>query len=424
MKKIRVLVFPCGSEGASEIHQALRYSLHVDLYGASSIDDHGRFLFANYFGNLPNIADPAFDAAWIRLLSELQIDLVFATHDTVHTYLSERAAAMGFHLVNGDPDTSRVTRRKSLTYQALADLPATPSVYADPADVAHWPAAIKPDCGQGGQGFSIAHTASEAQAAMARIEDPLLVEYLPGQELSVDCFTSFTKELIWIGPRTRERVRAGITMRSELLEASAELREIAHGINARLSMRGPWFFQVKKDFSGHWKLLEVSCRVASTTAAARARGVNLPLMAVQDFMGRRLQTLDHRFVQVIDRNITTKARLEFHYDKIFIDLDDTLIIDGAAVPRAMAFVYQEHAKGKEIFLITRHAGDVETTLHRTHIPPSLFKKIIHLQNEESKADFIEPHSIFIDNAFLERLDVAKKQAIPVLDVDALEFFIN
>lgn len=424
MKKIRVLVFPCGSEGASEIYQALRYSLHVDLYGASSVEDHGQFLFGNYFGGLPNIADPAFDACWSNLLSELQINLVFATHDTVHTYLSERAAAMGFHLINGDPHTSRVTRRKSLTYKALADLPAAPSVYATPADVARWPAAIKPDCGQGGQGFRIVRTASEARTAMACIEEPVLVEYLPGQELSVDCFTDYTKELIWIGPRTRERVRAGITMRSELLEVSAELREIAHGINARMSMRGPWFFQVKKDFSGRWKLLEVSCRVASTTAAARARGVNLPLMAVQDFMGRRLQTIDHSFVRLIDRNITTKARLEFHYDKIFIDLDDTLIIDGAAVPRAMAFVYQEHAKGNEIFLITRHAGDVETTLRRTHIPPSLFKKIIHLQNEESKADFIEPHSIFIDNAFLERLDVARKRAIPVLDVDALEFFIN
>lgn len=424
MKKIRILVFPCGSESASEIHQALRYSLHVELFGASSVDDHGQFRFSNYFGGLPNIADSEFDLTWKKLLAEHRIDMVFATHDTVHAYLSERSASMGFYLVNGDPYTSRITRRKSLTYQALSDLPVTPSVYADTADVVRWPAAIKPDCGQGGQGFSIVRTASEARTAMANITDPLLLEYLPGEELSVDCFTSFSKELIWIGPRTRERVRAGITMRSTLLEATAELGAIAESINTRLPMRGPWFFQVKKDFFGHWKLLEVSCRVASTTAAARARGINLPLMAVQDFMGRKLLALSHSFVQLIDRNIATRARLDFEYDNVFIDLDDTLIIDGAAVPRAMAFVYQEHAKGKKIFLITRHAGDVETTLRHKHIPPSLFKKIFHLTNEESKADFIEQNSIFIDNAFLERLDVAKKKAIPVLDVDALEFFTN
>jgi hypothetical protein len=44
-RRTRVLVFPCGAETATEIHQALRYSLHVELFGASSVDDHGRFRF-------------------------------------------------------------------------------------------------------------------------------------------------------------------------------------------------------------------------------------------------------------------------------------------------------------------------------------------------------------------------------------------
>ncbi|MEK7317922.1 MAG: carbamoyl-phosphate synthase large subunit, partial [Pseudomonadota bacterium] len=72
-KKLRVLVFPCGSENAAEIHQALRYSLHVELFGASSVDDHGRFRFERYVGGLPKISDAEFDSTFSRLLVELDI---------------------------------------------------------------------------------------------------------------------------------------------------------------------------------------------------------------------------------------------------------------------------------------------------------------------------------------------------------------
>ena len=94
---VNVLVFPCGSENASEIHQALMHSIHVRLFGASSVDDHGRQLFDSYNGNLPRIDDERFDQAFAALLDDWQIDLVFATHDTVQAYLSERVERFAWH---------------------------------------------------------------------------------------------------------------------------------------------------------------------------------------------------------------------------------------------------------------------------------------------------------------------------------------
>jgi hypothetical protein len=63
-------------------------------------------------------------------------------------------------------------------------------------------------------------------------------------------------------------------MRTALLATSDDVPEIATHINAELTLRGPWFFQLKPDSRGGWKLLEISCRVAGSVVAQRARGVS------------------------------------------------------------------------------------------------------------------------------------------------------
>lgn len=421
MARINVLVFPCGSENASEIHQALTHSVHVNLYGASSVDDHGRFLFAHYAGDLPRINADDFDDAFGRLLDQWNIQLVFATHDTVQDYLASRAHRWDVTLVNGDPQAARLSRYKSLTYELFADQRWSPKVYADVAAIDRWPAIVKPDLGQGGQGVSVVETPEQAGVALGQVQAPLLVEYLPGEEITVDCFSDRKSRLVWVGPRTRERVRAGIAMRCRALDMSPEIHDIATLINDRIKLRGPWFFQLKKDRDNRWKLLEVSCRVAGAMVTQRARGVNLPLMAVQDFMGRDVSALPVSDITLIERRIMTLAELPDDFDKVYIDLDETVIMNGKAIPSTLFFLYRMFARGKQLILVTRHAGDPERALAEARIDPNLFAEIIHIQEGQKKSAYIHRRSIFIDNHFPERLDVATTCGIPVFDVDALEF---
>ncbi|MNJ22583.1 carbamoyl phosphate synthase-like protein [compost metagenome] len=419
---INVLIFPCGAENAVEIHQALAHSIHVNLFGASGVDDHGRHVFENYCGDLPRINEANFDQAFTELLNAWRIQVVFATHDTVQAYLAPRAEVMGITLINGDPHTAATARRKSLTYELLADQPWTPTVYLTPADVEHWPVVIKPDLGQGGQSVCVAQDATEAESALRLVDQPLLVEYLPGEEITVDCFSDFQRELVWVGPRTRERVRAGISMRCHYLPDDPQIRRIAEHINMSLVLRGPWFFQLKKDRQGQWKLLEISCRVAGSMVAQRARGVNLPLMAIHDVMHRKVGALPQNNVSLIERRILTVMQLDYTYDTVYIDFDETLIMHGKAIPSALHFLYRMQARGKQLVLITRHAGNLEQAMTHARIAPNLFDRIIHIRDASKKSAYIEGNAIFIDNHFPERLDVARHCDIPVFDVDALELF--
>ncbi len=419
MRRIKVLVLPCGSEVGLEIAEALGRSLHVELYGASSRDDHGRMSFTRY-AELPNISDTQFDARFTELLVRWGIDLVFATHDSVMAYLAPRLPAWGVHLVNGDPHSAQTARSKLATYAQLAGEPWLPRLFGSLDEVEAWPVLLKPDQGQGGQGVTLASDRAAAEAALAVLEQPLICEYLPGEELTVDCFSDRRGRLLYVGPRSRERIMGGIATRSRRLLISDEIRQIAATIHQRLKLRGPWFFQLKRDAAGQFKLLEVSCRLSSGSVVQRAAGVNLPLMAVQDYMERDLTVLAEPRMTLVERRLVSHAELTHDFDTAYLDFDDTLVCAGHANPHAMRFAYRLVEMGKRLILLTRHEGDLRAALAEARITESLFDRIIHLRAGEAKSSVIEGAAIFVDNHFPERMDVARNCGIPVFDVDALE----
>ena len=56
---------------------------------------------------------------------------------------------------------------------------------------------------------------------------------------------------------------------------------------------------------------------------------------------------------------------------------------------------------------------------------NLFDEIIFLNNEDSKADHVDPeNSIFIDDSFSERKSVFDKHKIPTFDCSMLELLID
>src|SRR5690606_27105214 len=184
-------------ENASEIYESLRYSLHVKLFGASSVEDHGRFRYDNYIGNMPNISSPDFDSRFISLLNENKIDVVFATHDTVVEYLATLNRKLPAYVVNSDANTAALLRSKRSTYRYFANHDWCPQVFDDPDLVSQWPIIAKPDRGQGAQGVELVYTIDRAHYLISTEPTTVLVEYLPGEELTIDCFTDRNRRLVW-----------------------------------------------------------------------------------------------------------------------------------------------------------------------------------------------------------------------------------
>jgi hypothetical protein len=427
-EKVRALVFPAGSEIGLEIHASLKYSHHVELYGASGKSDHASFVYEPYhYHEDPElyVDRPDFIERLNALVSRWGIRYIYPTHDTVACFLAEHAHRIDAVVVSSPAETNRIARSKSLTYRRFEQLVTCPRVYRAGEMPTAYPVFIKPDQGQGGKGASVVHSAEELAFHLARGSDLLVTEYLPGDELSVDCFTDYSGTLLFVGPRTRDRVQMGISFRSASVPLTEEIRGFAEAINRELRMDGAWFFQVKRDAEGQYKLLEFAPRQASTMGLYRHAGVNFALLSLFNAMRLPVEVEANEYGIVLDRCLYNRFKASLSFTRAYIDFDDTIIADGRVHERVMAFLYQCRNRGVRLVLLTKHRYDLATALFAHAISPALFESIIQLGQEDEKWRAIDPeHAIFIDNCWHDRKAVRQNLGIPVFDVDSVECLLR
>lgn len=423
-----VLVFPCGSEIGLEIHNSLKYAKGVKLIGASSVPDHGKFVYRNYVQIESSVGDEGFLAELRSVVSAESIDFIFPAFDTLIEALAGLSPADlgGATVIGSAAETNLITRYKSRTYEALRPHRFVPDTFnVDSVSESDFPVFLKPDSGYGSRGIAIAATVSQLREKLDADPHLIAVEYLPGPEYTVDCFTDRHGALRFVGPRIRQRIKNGIAVSSSTIELTDEIQGIAERINETLSFRGQWFFQVKESRDGQLKLLEIGPRVAGTMNLYRNRGVNLPLLSLLDRQGFDVEILDNGFEATVDRALINRHELRFEYSTVYIDFDDTLTLGDHVNTKVLAYLYQARNTGKEIILLTRHANELDNTLHKMAISKTLFTSIIHITDGTPKSRFIDQSdAVFIDDSFAERLDVATHTKAKVFDVDGVESLLD
>ena len=90
-----------------------------------------------------------------------------------------------------------------------------------------FPVFLKPDIGQGSKGTVLVQCAEEMNFYLDNNRSLLVLEYLPGTEYTVDCFTDRNGELKFVGARERARVANGISVNSRKVMNDDEFIQIA-----------------------------------------------------------------------------------------------------------------------------------------------------------------------------------------------------
>lgn len=428
MKK-RVLVYPCGTEIGLEIFRAVEHSIHFELVGGSSSYDHGRFVYSQHIDNLPFITDSSDAEEIIRfdeMIRDQNIDFIYPAMDGIIYKFSEFRHLLKPIVIAPDFNTASITRSKSKTYDLLKSAMNIPRCYHFDDMNLEFPLFIKPDVGQGSVNTKRVNNQEDLNRFCMDMDPSgmLLLEYLPGEEYTVDCFTNNDGKLIYAGGRTRKRVKGGISVNA-IGEKNPELLRLAEIINSKLNQKGGWFFQVKKNIDGDFSLLEVASRIAGTSSYTRNLGINLPLLTLHLFNGNHIdQVLVNEYEIELDRALYNRFVSNIKYDKVFIDFDDTIIVNGNVNLQMIMFIYQCINEQIPIILITRHAGDLEENLRKFHLQ-GVFDQVIHIGSDDEKYLYIDtPQSIFIDDSYGERAKVKKHTGIHVFDTHMMECLIK
>ena len=418
-----VLVFPGGTEIGLEIGASLRDCKNVRLFSAAiDVSNHASFYFSRHF-TLPGIHEPG----WVDRLNELierhAIDYIFPAYDDIISALSENAARLKCKVVTSPAETCRITRSKSLTYQHFAGVVPVPRMYASCDEVDRYPVFVKPDRGQGSRDTFTVANEERLRMIMKQYPQSLILECLPGAEYTIDCFSDRDAGLLYCSGRVRTRTRSGISMSSRVVRDEA-FAQFANGISSRLQFHGAWFFQLKKDGAGSFKLLEAAPRIAGTMALNRVLGVNFPLLSLYEQERIPVTILTNPVEVEIDRALVNRYRHSLQFNTAYVDLDDTLIVNGQVNWRLAGFLYQCINRGIKIVLVTRHAHDVAQTLRQFRLS-ELFDKVIHVVPPACKSDYIqEKDAILIDDSFSERRAAVDRHGIPTFDCSMLEMLLD
>jgi hypothetical protein len=427
MKNVNVLVYPADTEIALEINNALKYNKAIQLSGASPTSHHGRLVYQPF---IPYVAGPTENPDFLddfnQLLQQHQIDFIFPGSDDLALYFCEHAADLLADVIGSDLTTTRIARSKRATYDFLAAEAFLPRYYTQADEVDQFPVFVKPVIGAGSFGAEVIANAAALQKKLADGQDYLISEYLPGKEYTIDCFTDRHGQLRFSGCRERCRTRNGITVSTHSQPLPPEVARIAQRLNQLLQFRGVWFFQVKENQAGDYRLMEIATRVAGTMCLYRNQGINLPLLSIHDRLGEPITIQQNQFDLTVDRALSNKFQLQLDYQTVLIDFDDTITRGQQVNPLMMYLLYQFQNEGKTIILVTRHAGNITETLTQLHIAPSLFQQIHHLKANEAKGILAQqyPNPIFIDDSFGERQNVLDLAGCPVFDTSALESLMH
>jgi hypothetical protein len=419
---LNVLIFPAGSGVSKEIFDSLKYNRCINLVGIDSDEKNfAYYQFENLILGAPFVKDEEKTVNFIKdIVKKYNIDCIFPAFDSIIVFLKKYEHEIGVKIISSPLKTCNICFSKKKTYELLKDDINVPSIY-NYNEITSFPVFIKPECGYGSRDSLKINNTKELDFYNSTINNNIICEYLPGQEYTVDCFTSKLNGLIYCEARIREKTVNGLSILSRHVSLP-EIRKIGETISKKLEFIGSWFFQVKYNNNNELTLLEIAPRIPGAACLHRNKGVNFPLLSIYEHFGNSIDSiLTNEYDISCYKCFENRFKLSIDYDTVYVDLDDTIIIKGKVNTKIIQYLYYIKNINKKIILITRNK-EPHTYLEKFYININLFDEIIKVGIKDKKSDYIKTgtKSIFIDDSYTERLDVLNINKIHVFTCDMIE----
>ena len=403
------LIFPGGTENGLEIKRSLEQKKNINIFSvADSKDDNSFFYYDNSF-LLPNVSDSSCIDELNDLIIKYSIDFIFPANSLVIDFLVKNRDKVKCQILLTNSESIKITRDKLKTYNLFNSKDWCPKFYTNLAEIESedFPLFLKPKSSYGSKGILKINCLNDLKDI--DLTSNVLAEYLPGDEVTVECFSNLNGKLIYSKARTRKRIRMGTSLFSDSNFTKDDIHDfdnIAQSISESIKIEGLWFFQLKKSASNKFKLLEVECRVAGSMAYSRSNNVNLPYLQYLLFNSGNVQINPNKidFFQSRSLDLVYKTKLKLKLKFLYIDLDETIIVNNKINNYMINIIIKAINKNIKVVLITKSLETNLTNYLKSKRIYDLFDDIIHLSEKEDKYKYMTNDGIFIDNSFTQRND--------------------
>ncbi|HYK89521.1 MAG TPA: ATP-grasp domain-containing protein [Acidobacteriota bacterium] len=204
---------------------------------------------------------------------------------------AESFLATGVRVAISSHDTCTICNDKYLTAQFLSEhaIPCARTWTPEQLDIPNltYPLFLKPRSGRGSVGAHPVDNERQLRYFLDEVPDPVVQEYLPGREFTIDLLADFNSKVISAVPRERLVIRSGVTDRGQTLNHPGMI-QLAVRVAEALQIRGPANVQVKlKDDQP--TVFEINPRFSGGIPLTIASGADFPAWLIELRCGRRVR---------------------------------------------------------------------------------------------------------------------------------------
>ena len=286
-----LLIIPGGSGMAIAAIRALKEEKTFRIITADSDKLSPGLHLADKGYKVPRFDDKSFVSAVKNVIKKEKIDIIIPALDPILFHFAnnkEEYEETGAKVIISPIETIEANRDKWQTYNLLKGKIGLPVSFVEKEKVdIPFPLIIKPRDGSGSINVFKITNKEEFDFYCPRVPKPIIQEYLPGKEYTIDCLADRNGKLLLCIARERIETKAGISTKGKIVK-SEKLEEMAGKIALAMRFYGPYFFQAKEDGQGIPKLTEINPRIAGTMSLSSASGANIHVLAVKIALGEQV----------------------------------------------------------------------------------------------------------------------------------------
>lgn len=352
LNELTVLLSAVGSPTAPGLLKWLRANgeRKIRIIGMDMADEPSCRYLVDVFHRVPAADDPNYCDLVLDICKEDKVDIYFPNISAEVSAVSSRKMEfenIGTIVSIADQKAVEISNNKLRTYKFLKskgilvpDFYEVRSIkdFMDGCRVLGYPqkaVCIKLTCNSGSRGVRIidakknryqifAHekpnsffTSYEDMLSILReadkMDEMMLVEYMPGNEYTVDLLADHGKVLYMVG---RENVQSMMSIAQESIVTRIDSAyETSRRVVEELGLDGNIGFDFMKNEQGVPMLMDINPRITATVSVIAAAGVNLPYLRIKQLLGEPLPNCE----------IDYGTRLKRRYGEIYTDSQNRLI---------------------------------------------------------------------------------------------------
>ncbi len=320
--KINILITGVGSPGGPGIIKAILEEKEIFNIYLCDADQNatGKYLIEKNFRVIPKASDPNFIDFLLKLCKEYNIKLIIPLVTRELLELSKKKYLFkenNIDILVSDYESLKILNDKGLLYNHLKNnkikVPRFELInkkkdftYAlKRLGYPKLPVIMKPRISNGSRGVRIISEEfkkfellffQKPNSLFIKLEEVLsiigdrnfppliLSEFLPGEELTVDCILN-NGNIENIIIRTRDQMREGISIKGKFIKNEKIIHYIQQILCTLKGLDGSVGFQLKKSTNEEYLLLESNPRLQGSSTTALGIGINIPVIIIKNKLG-------------------------------------------------------------------------------------------------------------------------------------------